>query len=242
MEKSKPRLTEAQQALVLEHRKLVYYLANRMIGDRYDWMAGDNRQYKAQAILDLRAWGMLALSRAAYYFEEGRNCKFSTYAYRVVRRAMIQFGLRDIDFRVGLGPDRIKGLAGLVASARFYEPGENPSNSDDCPDRSLGPLDELIAREEPDREFIRPELMTLLNLVLIPRHVDILVKYCIEGRSGTDIANEMGISKQRVFQMLDGAFAKLRKCQAFEDALWKQAERAKELSRDDFPNLSWKVA
>lgn len=50
-----------------------------------------------------------------------------------------------------------------------------------------------------------------IKLVLSPHLYRVLVEYYREGRTGADIAQEMGVSKQDVYQLITKAIKKLRK-------------------------------
>jgi RNA polymerase sigma factor for flagellar operon FliA len=121
---------EARDALILQHMRIVKYIAGRMAIHVPASVEMD----------DLVGWGVMGLLDAVEKFDHKQEIKFSTYASIRIRGAIID-QIRALDW----APRSLRNMARQVGSAREklrHRNGREPSNADIA--QELGVTEELV--------------------------------------------------------------------------------------------------
>ena len=140
---------------------------------------------------ELMAESLLWLVHAVDRFDPARNCRLSTYMVRVVRRGLLKYCMKH---------------SHVIAST------SQPTHpAGDAADPALLDLDGGIAScDEADERRHRSALAAAWIVDLPPRTQEILRLRFHEGLKLRDIAARVGISYQRVMQIIQKAVAALR--------------------------------
>ena len=141
---------------------------------------------------DLVSIGSEAICRAAMAFDPGRGFKFSTLAYHFIKKAV------DDAFRAARLPIR---AGRLVQSSLDAGTRRERAVHELIPDpRAASPLDIAHAREAWERA----------RRVLSPREHRVITGPIVDGAMLTEIAGELGVTKQRIDQIQRRALGRLR--------------------------------
>ena len=164
--------------LIKENEGLVYYTMNK-------FFLSTIQEYNIKE--DLAQIGMMALYKAIQTYEVGKN-EFSTYAVKVIKSKMINFIQNDLYKYVAKG--------GLKA---VHENEGMDEDTEKVRDRTMGRMDD-------NTEVNANELLDYIKKYKDNRAYDIV---CLlnEGYTYEEIGNMLGLSKQRINQII----VKLRK-------------------------------
>ncbi len=151
---------------------------------------------------ELTAVALLALCRAAQWYEPARGFAFSTYAHHCCRQAILhEFGDN-----------------GLIPTPRYlrrqanvdhpYRPARDRIRA---ATRSEIPLDELIDRSQATDPVHQAELHELHDRIRrLPGRERYATERTLEGWTGREIGRELGCTKQQVANILASARDRLR--------------------------------
>jgi RNA polymerase sigma factor (sigma-70 family) len=194
----KPALRSREEAwaLALANKGLVHHWALRM-------------SPSPEQAEDLVQAGMIGLLRACELFDESRGYALSTYASPLIRRA-IQRGVQGARFvhvpAYITGKERLD-LVRRLRPWRLTDPGKDDEMRRQSDNHPADPA----AEREPalDLEEERQQVRRLLA-DLEPRAALVLEMRYFEGRRRQEVANEMGVSRQRVAEIEARALDDLR--------------------------------
>lgn len=177
---------------------------SRLVSANLRFVVSVARSYQGRGLPlpDLVNEGNLGLVRAADRFDPGRGVRFISYAQFWVRRAMTQ--------------------AIAVHQERASADGAAPRrvSLDDRPPGAMSPFSELLPDTRapaPEDRLVREDLRDVLEASLadLPDRERAVVRDYFglgveRARSLSDIACDMGVSRERVRQLKDQALARLR--------------------------------
>jgi RNA polymerase sigma factor (sigma-70 family) len=179
---------EVRERLLVEYRPIVMRAARRLIG----------RCKGTLELEDLVSVGLLALDRAGQNFDPGRGTTFAYYAGNRVRYAM---------------QDEIRRCLGDVGATRHEGKGSSSATCRGVPCEDLEDNDEeegVIDTGFEDRQVSKEFWKTAFRECLNGREVKVVRGIIYDQQTETDIADEMGISQQRVSQLYQTALTKLK--------------------------------
>ncbi len=222
-------LTEAERQTVLDNMGLVYQAVRKaawaMVMRRNDH--NDPRILYQQYFNELFDAGCIGLCIAVQWFDPLEGNKFSTMAFQWIRQHVNkaeQLAAIRTCKSILFNRRRVK----LFSEMHTGDSGGNGS-------RQYEVWDERPTEKPEENPTLPADLLNLMSLVLDERGMRFIVQHVLEGRQGESIAEEEGISKQRVFQIIEHRLAALRMNEAFMHALEKQRERKRtELRFADF--------
>lgn len=175
-------LTDSERQLVLEHKGLVYVTVYRMVR---------SRKLLPSLFEDAVSEGLIGLMKAAVFFDPSRGYQFSTLASLAIRRHICNFIEKEIN----------QTKFNVISLDKPSESREDETFGEILPAREdvesdavdwLGEAVELISKNHPKAKYI-----------------ETLVEY-INGRNIREIAEERGVSKQRIQFMISEAKRILR--------------------------------
>lgn len=140
-----------------------------------------------------------ALWTACIQFDEKRGFAFTTFAYSVIKHAVIDASLQRGPIRVPhsvfleRAPEYLKVLAKKALTPRR-----------DGPTYKL----KFTCHDGPPDEF--QELERMVFRLLTPRSAMVVRRYVLEGATLRQLAAEMGLCKERVRQILNKALQRVR--------------------------------
>lgn len=175
-------LTDSERQLVMENKGLVYTVVYRMV------RAG---KLLPSLIDDAVSEGMYGLMRAAVFYDQSRGNQFSTLAVTCIHRQIVNFIEKEIN--------QTKFIA-----VSLDEPITDRSGKD--------LTDSLPSNDDVERDAVEwlTEAVELISQNH-PKamHIDTLMEY-VNGRNIREIAEERGVSKQRIQAILSEAKLILR--------------------------------
>ncbi len=199
------RTEEERNALMLVHLRLVgvsirrFYRMNPHVHNRYP-------------VEDAESWARIGLLKACTYFKEELGNAFSTFAcrciWRSIYRGYYETNLVHIpewhihaSFNEGKQPSWVKVMFASAIensnSTNLGNKGYNQTVGD-----SWSPPDASVdIGKEVERNEISNRVRQCINL-LHPKYRDILVKRFLHEMTLTDIGKEMGVSRERVRQLV----------------------------------------
>jgi RNA polymerase sigma factor (sigma-70 family) len=241
------KLTPEEQQLVTDNQGLVWKEARRiacaLARRRYGWAVVGFKAITDQYFDDLIDAGWIGLSVAAQRYitpwawhpysdlpwDEETGAKFSSFAYHWIR-SYIGIAAESADLRVG--PQYRSGSKNQIRIPIHFSELERVSDSHGNPSshREENHIFEVLDREETEEvEKELPEQLLLLLKITVDSDRDfrLLCLHVFEDRTLQDIGNELGITRERVRQLVARALDKLRAHPGFMRALYAQADRRK---------------
>lgn len=216
-EPSQPRLTERQQALVLENQRLVNHVVNRLC---QRLPANASRDDLVQA-------GVMGLIDASMRFDEAKGVAFSTYAVRRIEGAVLDL-LRRNDWAPRSVRRKEREFA-AVADAATVDPQEVHRLRADIQKASVDSLDRRVggdhgdvsladtlidySSDPVDSRIDKIELRAFLRdaIALLPeRQRVVLVGFYLEGRTMTDLGQFLGVTQSRASQIKEEGLSTIR--------------------------------
>jgi RNA polymerase sigma factor for flagellar operon FliA len=166
---------------------------------------------------DLVAAGNFGLCKAAAAFDPSRDVQFLTYAVTMIRGAILEH-CRDWDFYPRSLRDKVKAMQeksdaanvpslAPVGSLEIKRPdGEGAaSHLDLLKDERPGP--EALAMDADARRTVARAIARLPE-----REAFVVARHYYDGAAFREIAEEIGISESRTYQLNQQAMARLRRC------------------------------
>lgn len=187
-----PGKPESEDLLAGLYAPVVEYWSRKAVPDRY------------RDLDDIRQDALIGLIYAYRSYDPGRGAKFKTWAVYMVRLWALYDGLRfnDSNLRNAWLRDRVahKNIKNMLSLDRFIEDWKGG----DAP-----------VFKDPGAEggFDLPDAMfeAMVGLIADGRIRFVIDEYYLKSRTLGDIGLELGISRERVRQLLEKAYAILRK-------------------------------
>ena len=175
-------LTDSERTLVMENKGLVYTVVYRMV------RAG---KLLPSLVEDAISEGMYGLMKAVVYYDPSRGYQFSTLAIRSIRRQILNF----IETEITQAKHRAESLDDLSRAREGERLSDSFPAKDDVEQDAVNWLREaidLISKDHPKAMYI-----------------ETLMEY-LSGRTMTEMAEERGVSKQRIQAIISEAKKILR--------------------------------
>lgn len=175
-------LTDSERTLVMENQKLVYAVVYKMVR---------SGKLSPRLVEDAISEGMIGLIQAAIYYDQSRGTQFSTLATVSIHRCIVMFFKKEIN-------QTKYDCASLDAPI-----GEKTG-------RTLGEI--LPAKDDVEQDAVRwlKEVIAEIPMDRVrAKHIEILMEY-VNGRNMREIAEERGVSKQRIQYIISEAKRILR--------------------------------
>lgn len=175
-------LTDSERQLVVENMKLVYAVVHKMVR---------SGKLPSQLFDDAIGVGMYGLTRAAALYDPSRGTQFSTLATVSIWRYIIMFLKKE-------------NTQTKHKAASLDVPMEEESG------KTLGDI--LPAKDDVEQDAVQwlKEAIAEIPMDQVrAKHIDILMEY-VNGRNMREIAEERGVSKQRIQACISEARRLLR--------------------------------
>lgn len=141
---------------------------------------------------DLEQWGLIGLMEAARRFDPDRDVRFTTFAGRRIHGAMVD-GIRSMDWAPRLSRNRGEKITKLVSLETIIADGKNPVSLEDT----------LESHEpQPGRDAENADEVGNLLRGLRKHHREIFETYYVQDHSSKDLAESLGLTQSRIFQIL----------------------------------------
>lgn len=182
---------------MLENLPLVRLVVGRL------WHRRDVREMGADAYQE----GRLALVRAAELFDEARGFAFATYAYRCILRRVLRASLEQRLIAVPSGlcgeRDQYRAQARRMWCVR--------ARGWDSADDFVAVVDDLAQPAPTDCASVdRADLLEWVFRRLPPKEAGALRLLFLEGLTQQEAAQRLGVSQQRVHELRENAFRRVR--------------------------------
>jgi len=224
-------LTLAQHRLVLDNLGLVCKIAWRATRGMASRIQRPSWRLIEQFYGELEDAGIIGLCIAASKYDPSQGAMFSTYAFLCIKGGVSQ-AERQAAIYQGAGSSRQK---------RRCIPFSDLEKSLEGQDREHNPFDVWDHRDqESDPGDVHPGLLALLALAIDDERDLLVVKERVfADRTLQAIADDAGISKERVRQIYERALRNAKNNRPFMTALIRQMKRHRdELTARDFWGLN----
>jgi len=216
------QLTPEEREWVVENLGLAFKIANRYA--RFLAMVTNNiKPYKlvGQFAEDLAQAAVIGLCESCLSFDPSYNTKRSTHAtfrirHRVQRAALV------LTSRIGKVFNSFSRKYGVISLSDKF------SETKDCRENLQFDVLDRPEYEEP-RETMMPETKCILSLLLKPKHVEVLVRRFEKGETLQQIADDWGVSKERVRQVEAKAIERAGEAKQIVNFLWNTVEKNKRM-------------